>query len=154
MKIETYPSDILKKGSHGPIRSLTPEYIADFIDFMRTSDGVGLASTQIGDEMPYIALETSSGPIFAIDPKIVEQSAELQTHSEGCLSIPGVYKKVQRSKRIIVEYSTACGERKKESYSNFDAVIWQHEIDHLNGILFTDRVAEDEKEKEILKLNA
>lgn len=151
MRIYTYPDDILKRGSHGPIRSLTPEYIDSFIRFMRASDGIGLASTQIGDEMPYVAVETSSGVIFAINPKIIDQSADVQTHVEGCLSVPNVRKKVRRAKEITVAYTTPDDECKTETYSNFDAVIWQHEIDHLNGILFTDRAIAEDVNKETSK---
>lgn len=79
-------------------------------------------------------------------------------HFEGCLSIPKIWSPVKRSKKILLEYQTTEGEKKSEWFSAFDAIIIQHEVDHLNGILFTQRALEqksqlyEEKKGKLVKL--
>lgn len=117
---------------------------------MRRSGGVGLAAPQIGFPYALISMEmrptrsrpSAKGkkPLIVINPKITSFSKERTSDWEGCLSVPGLRGKVPRARKITVEYMTAEGEKVTENTSGLWARIFQHEIDHLNGILFVDRI--------------
>lgn len=119
---------------------------------MHKDNGVGLAAPQINQPIQIVVMEMGSakdkkkhkGPIVAVNPKITHYSKEKVIDWEGCLSFRGFCAKVPRSKHITVTYFNADGEKIKESASGFWARIFQHEIDHLNGIIYIDRV-EDTK---------
>jgi peptide deformylase len=82
--------------------------------------------------------------IFAlINPEIKTTSLECEFGEEGCLSIPGIYKPVKRNKRIHVEFMDIKGNKQTLEFEDLNARVIQHEIDHLNGILFVDRVEND-----------
>jgi len=117
---------------------------------MRKSNGVGLAAPQIGLSLQIVVAEirpTStrkklkrSLPSVLINPKVVEFSKSVASDYEGCLSLPGIYAKVPRSTSVVVQYLNEYGQRVTEKASGLWARIYQHEIDHLNGICFMDRV--------------
>ena len=115
---------------------------------MRASDGIGLAAPQVGRLIRVIAvntLATSSSvngdktEIF-INPKILKKSLLTSTMEEGCLSIPGIFGKVKRHRKILVEYLNKQGEKIRQKFDKMPARILQHEIDHLDGVLFIDRI--------------
>lgn len=154
--LETWKDNSILRAGGKEISKITPE-IKEFADIlmelMREYDGVGLAAPQIGKNLAMIATtqrkkmpsEKSADKDFLwetllINPKILESSKETEISEEACLSLPGEQWKVERSKRIIVEYQDLKGKTKKQKYSGFNACILQHEIDHLNGILFTDKL--------------
>lgn len=128
--------------------------IKEMIYRMRKSDGVGLAAPQINHSIQLAVLETrpvknrpnlkQKGPIVIANPKIIRYSKEKISDWEGCLSWEGICAKVPRSKNITVTYFNVEGKKVKELASDFWARIFQHEIDHLNGIMYIDRV-EDTK---------
>ena len=117
----------------------------------RNPIGVGLAAPQIGE--PYRIFltrprEKSKIKVF-VNPQIVEHSKDLtdgvpdrENKLEGCLSIPKVWGRVKRSKTITLAYQDEQGKKHRESFAGFLATIIQHETDHINGILFTQRVLE------------
>lgn len=121
---------------------------------MHKAHGVGLAAPQIGKPIQLAVLQTypnknrpnlkAKGPIVIINPKITYYSKERVIDWEGCLSLEGIRGKVPRSKNIVVTYTNVFGKRVIEKASGFWARIFQHEIDHLNGIVYIDRV-EDTK---------
>ena len=122
----------------------TPELKAfanELADLMVQGDGVGLAATQIGatDRIIVVAMP-DTGPTVFVNPKIVSRSRTLFDFEEGCLSVPGVYGMVERHKKVKVQAYTVDGLRVSLSLKNLYAVIFQHEIDHLDGILFIDKV--------------
>jgi len=121
----------------------TPEFqtFADeFAAFMIASDGVGLAANQVGILKRIIAvLERNKVGVY-VNPEIVKSSSATMESEEGCLSVPGVYGTVSRAKRIRVRALDRHGRRTEFNASGFTATIFQHEIDHLNGILFTDKL--------------
>ena len=80
------------------------------------------------------------GETLLINPEIVDKSKEMQISEEACLSVPGEQGNVKRHQRIVVKFQDKKGRWKKQKYSGFNACILQHEIDHLNGILFTDKL--------------
>jgi peptide deformylase len=123
----------------------TPEFQTfadDLAAYMIASDGVGLAAPQIGVSERVIAvLEREKVSVYA-NPEILKKSPAMQIDEEGCLSVPGVYGTVERHKRVRVRALDRHGRRVEFDAANFQAVIFQHEIDHLDGILFIDKVKE------------
>ena len=116
----------------------------NMLDTMLAEDGVGLAAPQVGSHFRMILVtlgfETKRERAqILINPVIDELSIDEVVIDEGCLSLPGVYAKVRRPKDITITYTKLSGERLTESFKGFDSRVIQHEIDHLNGILFTDR---------------
>lgn len=146
--ILTHPNKQLREKSEdiGVDEITTPEFQAfadQFGAFMIKSDGVGLAAPQIGLKKRIIAvLEKDVIGIYA-NPKIIKASSALQESKEGCLSVPGVYGIVDRPKRVRVRALNRHGRLVEFDASGFIATIFDHEIDHLNGVLFIDKMRED-----------
>ena len=116
------------------------QLIDDMIETMASADGIGLAAPQIGVRFQIIVVETKqNGPQAFINPKITGRSFMRTQAEEGCLSIPGVTGVVKRYRRVTVKAHDRHGKKIKIRTSGLEAVIFQHEIDHLHGILFTDR---------------
>lgn len=107
-------------------------------------EGVGLASTQVGLEERFFVGKVGEKEGFKlfINPKILNFSKKTKLYFEGCLSIPDFYGEVKRSLSVDVLYINSEGKEIKETLEKVDAWIFQHEVDHLDGILFPDRVLE------------
>jgi peptide deformylase len=107
--------------------------------------GVGIAAPQVGVnvKMIYVQRFDKQGEPFEVyyNPVIYEYGDSIKSGREGCLSVPGVMGYVDRSQDIVIEYLDSTGISKNEKISGFTAVIFQHEIDHLNGILYFDRIS-------------
>jgi len=103
-------------------------------------EGVGLASTQIGLNERFFVAKDNENFIMVINPKIISSSKQTKTYFEGCLSTPNIWGEVKRHLRINVSYLDEKGITKTIILKGLLAHIFQHEIDHLNGILFQDRV--------------
>lgn len=123
---------------------------------MYTNDGVWLAAPQIGKNIRVIATTQREkkgkdnklvGEVIMINPVIIEQSKEKITAEEACLSVPNVFGYVKRYKSIVVEYTDTKGNKQKKKLKDFNATIIQHEIDHLDGILFVDKTIKEKWEK-------
>lgn len=142
MKILTYPNPILKKRAKKVKNPLDPQIqklIRDMKNSLIEADGAGLAAPQIG-ESARICVIQSEGNIFAIiNPKITAYSRDKETNEEGCLSFPGKFIPVKRSKKVKVRYEDEMGKEMKVKAEGLLARIFQHEIDHLNGVLFIER---------------
>lgn len=124
------------------LRQKMSEMISD-----STNGGVGLAAPQLGVHRCLIMVkrfDKKGEPFeFYINPRIEYYSKEKQVNREGCFSTPGIFKSIQRAQQIRISYLDIVSRGMKiETISDFTAVIFQHEIDHLNGILFTDRESE------------
>lgn len=117
------------------------ELLNDMAETMYAAPGVGLAAPQIGVNKRAIVIDTDGFLIKAVNPEIIESSAELATAEEGCLSIPGVYEKVKRAKSIKVRYISEKGEVVEREADELLARAFQHEIDHLDGNLFVDKIS-------------
>lgn len=112
----------------------------ELVDLMTQGDGIGLAATQIGVADRIIAVTMpDTGPTVFVNPKIVSRSRGMFDFEEGCLSVPGVYGMVERHKKVKVKAYTVEGVAVTLSVKQVFAVIFQHEIDHLDGILFIDK---------------
>jgi peptide deformylase len=126
------------------------ELIDDMITTLHTYSGAGLAAPQVNENKQVILVEYGSDenedipPVLyvAVNPKITRFSKELVTGAEGCLSIPGLMGEVERAQEILVDAQDRHGETLKLKLNGWTARIFQHEIDHLNGILFTDRTSD------------
>lgn len=141
---------------HKPAEDVDLEYIGteefrglicDMIETMEHEKGVGLAAPQIGVGKRISIAESSDGPVALINPRITKYSKKQVADEEGCLSIPGEFDIVLRSKSVRVEALTSEGKKIDFTANGFFARIMQHEIDHLNGILYIDRVKEQKENK-------
>lgn len=143
----------------------TQNLIDDMIYTVAEVNGVGLAAPQISQPLQIFIVASSPNPrypdapeiepIAIINPSIIKKSDEMEKNWEGCLSIPGIRGLVPRNKFIEVKYLDRFGKEKKEQFSDFLARIFQHEYDHLNGIVFLDRMKSTKDiitEKEYIKL--
>lgn len=115
----------------------------DMAETMYKADGCGLAAPQIGLLRRVIVCDYGKGLVEMVNPVILEASGKIGGQ-EGCLSIPGKRGYVERYDTLRVEWKTRTGEKKVKTFKGFDAVVLQHEIDHLEGILFIDRAISEE----------
>jgi peptide deformylase len=113
--------------------------IEDMKHTMLKKDGVGLAAPQIGKNKRIITVNTKDGVIAMINPRILNKSFLKEWDEEGCVSVPGIYGKVKRSKKLKCEFFDMDKKKNIISAQGFFARIIQHEIDHLDGILFIDK---------------
>ncbi len=150
LELRTYPDPILKKVSvpvaqvNDSIRTL----IEDMRETMYESRGVGLAAPQIGQSIRLIVLDPQfekgdqSGFKVLINPEIELLGDKIISEREGCLSVPYDYRAdVKRHESVRVKYTNLEGETIEEIWSDFEAIIIQHEFDHLEGILFIDHIS-------------
>ena len=130
----------------GPVTDEIRRLAADMITTMYKAPGVGLAAIQIGVPKRVITMDVSKSdddrkPLVLIDPEIVWASEETRVYEEGCLSIPDYYEEVERPQRIRFRYRTLEGEWVERDGDGLLATCVQHEIDHLNGVLFIDHLS-------------
>jgi peptide deformylase len=149
-KIVTLPDPILRRKAHPVTRfdSDLQSLIDDMIETMRAAPGVGLAAPQVGVPSRVIVVEypvddeqeDAPKKLFAlVNPEIKEISAETEMGVEGCLSIPGLHGEVERALAVTVKGQTRRGQPFKIKAKGWMARIFQHEVDHINGVVFTDR---------------
>lgn len=143
-----------------PIQEITPEIVKlaqDMIETMIANNGVGLAANQIGRRLR-IFVRRFEGfnpdgkyylgePEVIINPTLSNPSKEIEEQAEGCLSIPGVHAKVPRPKSIHLRYQNLKGEWIDEDLDDFLARNAMHENDHLNGVLYIDRISDKDRKR-------
>ncbi len=122
------------------------EFIASMIETMHAAEGIGLAAPQVGVSRALCVvdvglIEKGQLPKVFINPVIHESSAEEDVHEEGCLSIPGITEDVKRPVRIRLTYQDENGKEHELECSGMLARVLQHEIDHLHGVFFTDKLS-------------
>ena len=117
------------------------------LDTMYANDGIGLAACQVGMlksmivyDVDYVEENKEKNPVVCINPKIVSRSRSMVEVEEGCLSFPNVFENVIRHEKITVEYTDLNGKKKTKHAKGMEAIVIQHECDHLDGIVFLDRV--------------
>ncbi len=161
------PDPRLKQVSK-PVKDITDEtlcLIDDMFDTMYAAKGVGLSAVQVGVMQRVITIdveqldEQRSGergnPIAMINPEIITQSAEQNTYAEGCLSFPAQYSDVTRPKTVTIRYTNRDGELQEIEADELLATCVQHEIDHMNGIVFVDHISRLKRDmiaKKLVKL--
>ena len=142
-----------------PVGAVTHEICelsADMLDTMYDAPGIGLAAIQIGVPRRLVVVDLAKKdeerrPMVFIDPEITWSSHERRVHEEGCLSIPEYYEEVERPERIRYRYRTLAGESVESEADGVLATCLQHEIDHLNGVMFIDHLSRLKRSRVIKK---
>ena len=141
IEIMTNANPVLRKVSK-PVKTITSEVhllISNMIETMKSAPGIGLAAPQVGELKRIIIADIGEGLHVLINPKIVKKSGK-QTIIEGCLSVPGVEGPVGRAAKVTVKAMNKAGENITVDAEGLLATVFQHEIDHLDGKLFIDRI--------------
>lgn len=117
---------------------------ADMAETMYEAPGIGLAAIQVGEPVRLVTIDVSPPEekhlITLINPEIIERDGEL-VYEEGCLSVPGAFEEVKRAERVVVDYLDLEGERQRIEAEGLLSICLQHEIDHLDGALFIDKLS-------------
>ena len=158
-KIIIEPDPILRKKCE-PLEKVdtdTKKLMDDMLETMYTAPGIGLAAVQIGILKRLVVIDISrdeekKNPIFLINPEIINQSKQTSVYEEGCLSIPGQFAEIERPAECTLKYINYNGEKKELKADGLLATCIQHEVDHLNGILFIDYLSKLKKDMIIKKL--
>lgn len=143
-KIKKYGEDVLREVATEveTIDDGILNLLDDMVETMYETKGVGLAAPQVGVSKRIFVCDQGDGVVRKIiNPVIIPLTQETIEYEEGCLSVPGIYKKVQRINQIQINYINEKNENVQEIVEGFLAVIMQHEFDHLNGTLFVDKVS-------------
>ena len=130
----------------------------DMLDTMYDANGIGLAAIQIGVPKRIIVMdiaknEEKRSPLYFVNPVIKNKNSELSTYEEGCLSVPNYFAEIDRPKKCDVEYLDYNGEKKILNAEGLLATCIQHEMDHLEGVLFIDYLSKLKKTMIIKKLS-
>ncbi len=169
LEIVTLPDNILRQisapvtGVDNSIRKL----MDDMLETMYDAPGIGLAAIQIAVAKRVIVVDVAKreqgegddpeevvekkNPIFLVNPEIIRVSDEKSVYEEGCLSIPDFYAEVERPARVKVGYLDRMGARQELEAEGLLATCLQHEIDHLNGVLFIDHISRLKRERVVKK---
>jgi peptide deformylase len=144
LNIITHPDPLLRRISEtlSTEEILSDEMQVFFEDMAKTmfkKDGVGLAAPQVGRNIRVVIINFKDKPLTMINPQILSRSWAKKLGEEGCLSVPNVFGMVNRHRRISVSFLDEKGQVKKLNASDMFARIIQHELDHLDGVLFIDK---------------
>lgn len=132
----------------GEITPRIRETLEDMLETMRQEVGVGIAAPQVGImRRMFIAEPEPERVYYMVNPVILSEEGE-QIDDEGCLSVPGLVGTVKRPEKIILEATDLDGNRQTYHFEGFDARVMCHELDHLNGVLYTDRATNIRKPEE------
>ena len=158
-EILTVPNPLLKQVSE-PVEKVDDELRAlmdDMLETMYDAPGIGLAAIQIGVPKRVIVMDLArqdepKQPQYFVNPEIVWASEETAPYEEGCLSVPEIYDEVDRPARVKLRYLNYQGEQIEEDADGLYAVCIQHEMDHLNGVLFIDHLSRLKREQAVKKV--
>ena len=165
MKIVNYPHPALRVKAR-PVTNIDADVLkaaGEMLELMYKHDGLGLAAPQVALDYQMIVMnfvgdhERDDQQCVALNPVIVETKGGTVNDREGCLSFPGLYQNVRRAKTVMVKAYNLKGEIFEREYHDLAARVWQHEIDHLQGALFIDRMGSlglSRSEKELEKFIA
>ena len=143
------PDPILREKS-SPVETVDAEvraFLNDMLETMYAAPGIGLAAPQVGVLRRMVVIDTvrdddaPKNPMLLINPEIVSMGEVMRTHEEGCLSIPEIYAEVERPALVRVRFVDIEGVQREEDFSDLLATVVQHEIDHLDGVLFVDHLS-------------
>ena len=158
-KILIEPDPILRKKS-SPLEKVddqTRKLMKDMLETMYKAPGIGLAATQIGILKRIIVIDISKNeekktPLFLVNPEIIFRSKNTSVYEEGCLSLPGQFAEIERPAECHLKYINFDGKTKELKADVLLSTCIQHEVDHLNGILFIDYLSKLKKNMIIKKL--
>lgn len=163
LPILSYPDPRLRTIAT-PVKEVNAEIktlISNMIETMYDADGIGLAASQVDRHIQLIVMDLSENkdkPVVFINPKVTPLVEEKQPYEEGCLSVPDVYDKVERPNKVRIEALDAEGNAIDQIAEGLLAVCIQHEMDHLNGVIFVDYLSRlkqtraRDKVKKVLKI--
>lgn len=142
-----------------PVEKITPDIRSlaeDMLETMYDAPGIGLAAIQVAQPLRLITMDLSKDedkpePRVFINPEIISTSDELSVYEEGCLSIPEYYEEVERPARVRVRFMDIDGKIREDDAEGLYATCIQHEIDHLNGVLFIDHLSKLKREMVVKK---
>lgn len=152
LKIETGVENEVLREESSPVRKVdkaVQKLITDMEKTMEANEGCGLAAPQVGVHQRVIIVKLNQQTeqelnIAMVNPEIVFHSEDTELDTEGCLSVPGVYDQVRRYRDIIVKFLDKKGKEQMLKLSELNARVIQHEVDHLDGVLFVDKLEKDE----------
>ena len=153
LPIRTFGDPVLRERA-GEITKITDVHrrlIKDLVDTMRDAPGVGLAAPQVGVMERIFVWEVEEERGALINPEIVKRSRKRFTEEEGCLSLPGLVYPVERNFEVVVRALDENGDEIEIAGEDLLARVFQHEIDHLDGVLFIDHISEEDR-KEALSI--
>ena len=153
------PDPILKKVSE-PVAVVDDDLRAlmdDMLETMYAAPGIGLAAIQVGEPKRVIVMDISRpedepAPRYFVNPEILWASEETAPYEEGCLSVPEIYDEVERPARVKIRYLDYRGKTVEEDAEGLFAVCIQHEMDHLDGVLFIDHLSRLKREQAVKKV--
>ena len=159
-QILTEPNEILRKKSL-PVEKVDKEIqklMDDMLETMYAAPGIGLAAIQVGVPKRIIVLDLSKKdepkkPMYFINPEIISKSEKDSTYEEGCLSVPGQFAEIARPEKCHIKFLDYFGQHKEIKAENMLATCLQHEMDHLEGVLFIDYLSKLKKSMIIKKLS-
>ena len=153
------PDPILRKKSQSfeKVDKEVQRLMDDMLETMYSAPGIGLAAVQVGILKRAIVIDISKEdeekkPIFLINPEIIYKSEKTSIYEEGCLSLPGQFAEIERPAECSIEYLDYHGKKKEFKATGLMSTCIQHEIDHLNGILFIDYLSKLKRDMIIKKL--
>ena len=129
----------------------------DMLETMYAAPGIGLAAIQVGEPVRVIVMDLAREgeppqPQHFVNPEILWASEETAPYEEGCLSVPDIYDEVERPARVKLRYLNYRGETVEEDAEGLYAVCIQHEMDHLNGVLFIDHLSRLKRDRAVAKV--
>ena len=153
------PHPVLKQVST-PVEAVDDELrglMDDMLATMYAAPGIGLAAVQIGVPKRVIVMDLARegeapAPRYYVNPEIVSASEETAPYEEGCLSVPEIFEEVERPARVRLRYLNYQGEQVEEDAEGLFAVCVQHEMDHLQGVLFIDHLSRLKREQAVKKV--
>ncbi len=150
LQIHTLGNGVLRQSTRriGKVDESVRDLVRDMLRSMYAAKGIGLAAPQVGIHKQLLVLDLdletpTTPPVVLINPEIISTSATVETYEEGCLSIPGVYLNVVRPSEIVLSFRDEMGRPRKMKADGLMARCIQHEMDHLEGVLFVDRVTDE-----------
>ena len=129
----------------------------DMLETMYAAPGIGLAAIQVGEPVRVIVMDLDHrdgerAPRYFVNPEILWASEETQPYEEGCLSVPDIYDEVERPAQVKLRYMNYRGETIEEDAEGIFAVCIQHEMDHLDGVLFIDHLSRLKRDRAVSKV--
>ncbi len=142
----------------GKIDSETRKLVEDMFDTMYEAPGIGLAAIQVGVQKRVVTIDIAregedKKPVALINPEIISASEDFSVYNEGCLSIPEFYGEVERPARVVVRFQDLDGAVREVEADGLFATCVQHEIDHLNGVLFIDHISKLKRDRVVKKFS-
>lgn len=159
LKVYEYPDPILKKKAEkvAMVDDELRQFMDDMLETMYSAVGVGLAAPQVGVSKRIVVIDISHEeekvePLYLVNPEIIWKSEDKICGEEGCLSVPEQRAEVERHASVKIRYTDYNGEEQERLIEDFLAIVVQHELDHLDGILYIDRISRLKRQMLLKKL--